>query len=69
MPKKLYQGKFNFNREVHEEFVRAHNEQEAWRLFTVRLAAKLKRTTYSMRVYFDGKRNNYSINEVIDKLK
>ena len=66
--KKLYQGIFNYQRQVVEEFVRASNEAQAYRLMTARLAARFNTTGFTIRQYFDGKRRNYEIIEVKDTL-
>ena len=68
MDKKLYQGIFNYQRQVIEEFTRADNEAGAYRNMTARLAARFHVTGYAMRQYFDGKRRNYEIIEVKNTL-
>lgn len=66
--KKLYQGIFNYQRQVVEEFTRSDSVAGAYRNMTARLAVRFNTTGYTMRQYFDGKRRNYEIIEVKDTL-
>lgn len=62
--KKLYKGTFNYQREVVEEWTWAISEREAWSRITARIAAAVDASTYTIRQYFDGTKDNYKIEEV-----
>lgn len=64
MDKKLYQGTFNNRGEVLVEWVRAANESIAYKLLTARLGAQMGKTTTSVRLQFNGSKNNFEIKEV-----
>lgn len=58
-------AKLNYNGEVHEIWLYAKNEREAYRLALARLALILKLTSSrSLLPYFDGSKNNYEIKKI-----
>ena len=62
--KPLWNGTFNWHGQVFEDWCRAANESLAHKLLTIRIATRVGRTTYDVRQYFNGSRDNYEIKEV-----
>lgn len=57
-------AKLNYKGEVHEIWLYAKNEREAYRLALARLALILKLTSSRpLLQHFDGSKNNYEIQE------
>ncbi len=68
--KPLYKGTFNYQRQVFEEFVRVpvdtpeKQKKVAFFLLTLRVAMQVKKSHYSIRQYFNGDKDNFTIKEV-----
>ena len=60
----LWKGTFNWKGQVFEDWCRAANESIAYKLLTIRIATRVGVTAYTMRQYFNGTRDNYTIREV-----
>uniref|UniRef100_A0A6M3JCQ4 Uncharacterized protein n=1 Tax=viral metagenome TaxID=1070528 RepID=A0A6M3JCQ4_9ZZZZ len=63
---KYYKGTFNWYGEIHTLHTRkpALSEGMAYRQFTRVLALKLQRTCSVVKLYFNGEKDNYKIEEV-----
>ena len=64
MTKKLFKGTFNYAGETYEMFTHAVSSDWAWMNFTTQLSKKVGYLPTYMRRYFDGKVDNYYIEEV-----
>ena len=64
--KKLWKGTFNYQRQVTTDWVRADTQEEAWRFLCIRIAGYYHKTAQSIRNYFNGEKDNYEIEEVIE---
>lgn len=60
----LYKGKFNYYGELFNFFRHATTNSKAYFLMTRKLALNLKISHYSVRCYFNGKKDNFKIKEV-----
>lgn len=63
--KKLYKCEFNWHGEMFTLHKRAHTPLQAWRLCCAEIAMKTQRNSWFVRQYFDGTKDNYTINEVV----
>jgi len=61
--KLLWQGIFNFNRELHILYGYAYTERQAWLEFCYRLADKHGVRPQNVMNLFDGTKDNYEIKE------
>ena len=64
MPKLKYKGTFNWHGEIHTFYRYAISEDHAKELMLLALGKKLGRYFPLLRVYFDGSKDNFKIEEV-----
>ena len=64
--KKLWQGLFMRSGHQYEEWCRATSEAEAFVLLCARVSIEMGTTSYSVRNWFQGKPNSYTIKEVTE---
>lgn len=59
--KNLYEGKFNYSRQIYTLYAHAFSEPQAKEVFFRRLAKKHDVSIYTVRNQFDGSRDNFKI--------
>lgn len=65
MPKKLnYKGTFNWHGEIHTIYRHGINKEHAKEMMLMALGKKLDRHFPLLRIYFDGSKDNFKIEEV-----
>ena len=62
--KRLYQGIFNYQREIHIIHRYARDESDAKCLMLQELARRLDTSVRMLKFYFDGSSDNFKIKEV-----
>jgi hypothetical protein len=61
MPKRKFQGIFNWQGEVHELWTTEHTENAARENLFTQLARRVGTTTYAVRQYFLSKGNSFEV--------